>query len=1295
MTVSTPFADSSSKSDSGAPKFPKRLARSMVLALLAFAVIPVSLMAIAGYVRSRGMLHDQLEMQIHSIMHNNVELVALDMQTKSIRLDLIARRPGFIESAETLLSLHPRSMSFSEPYKQLISDFDTANRPDNRPLFDDFLLVSPDGNIYAASQTKWHGVSLAENSKYIGLAQNSESIMLYDFAPVLPNQIVIASVYPLKTPEGLDLGFLIGLTESASIQLTLEGITAFIPNSSGYFITTDNNYIHVDNYTHKLDGFIPSAEQKQVLQQSIAPLASQEDGTSPLLELDNQDGTSVVALVHWLPSIGASIVIEVPEEKAFGQLNSLIPFFIILFTLTFVAIFFVIWLGTNRFVNPVLDLVNTTRLFAEGDWLQRAPTERKDELGLLAYTFNKMADELSSLYRSLEHQIDERTDYIRTAAEVAQSIVSKFDLDELLDTTTLLIVERFGYYHAGIFMLDPTGVNASLQAAHGPAAEEMLESGHSLRVGSSSIVGWVAENNQSRAVTDVSDDAGHFKNKLLPETRAEAGIPIAVGNLVLGVLDVQSTTSKAFDQETIIVLQTLANQIATAIQNAKLATSTEVNLDELERLFRASRQITHAQNEIEVVDITARVLQDAPFISAIYTIKNNVLELASIYDPHSETSTSDIETTDTPVIALEKQLGESALIVDLEGHPALPQSLTRMPRQLGCLSAAYFPITHDGHLHSLIMLGARQKAQLSSATIQPYIGMSEMIVSTLDKVKAFAATNRRLLELEAVASTSQAVAAAGEMDTLYPVFHEKVRQILGDHSFVVALYDSKVDTITIPYLYEDGQVSSLDAFPMGEGLSSIIIRTGEPLMLVENTEQRAAALGAKIVGKSAKSWMGVPMQNSGKVIGALIVQDLEHEYSFSEEDLHFMVSLASQASSALLNARLLSDSRQRTIQLQSAAEIARDISGSLHLDELLSNAVEMIRERFDFYHASVFLIDSSGEYAVVRESTGDAGTQLKRSGHKLGVGSQSTVGYVAGSGKPLVLEDTAKDATYYANPLLPDTRAEAAIPMRVGERTLGVLDVQSTQPYTFTEEIVQTLNILADQLAVAVVNTELFAETQEHLSQHRLLQHITTSAASGTTLEEAMKGAVQGLQVTLSGDRVAILMLDKERGELKVSAAVGYSEADIEKMKISVGSGISGWVAANRKLLRINDVRKDSRYIEVSSNTRSELTVPLFYRKDLLGVINVESERVAAYDEADEEMLGTLAGSLAAIIANARLLEQVRRQADRERMLREITSKIRKSTNVQTILATTAGELNKAIGARRAQIKIDIDKNNG
>jgi GAF domain-containing protein len=609
---------------------------------------------------------------------------------------------------------------------------------------------------------------------------------------------------------------------------------------------------------------------------------------------------------------------------------------------------------------------------------------------------------------------------------------------------------------------------------------------------------------------------------------------------------------------------------------------------------------------------------------------------------------------------------------------------------MGYQSAAFLPIMKSSHLVGLIILGGT-KQLLTSTMIQPYTNIADLLSTTLDKISETEEKERQLSEREALASINQTVVESStDLAAFFSELHNRIRQNIGEYAFSVALYDEATQAISIPYMYEEGRTDKVDPYPMGEGLPSVLIRTGKPLLLVEEFDSRALELGAKPLGKPARSWMGAPMIIQNKTIGAMILKDPDREHAFNNENLEFFTALANQAASVIHNARLLEESKARAVQLETAAEIARDISGSLNLDELLAKAVNFIRERFNYYHASIFLMDPQGEFAVIREATGEAGAQMKRTAYKLGVGSKSIVGYVAGRGEPLIVNDTLKDATYFANPLLPNTRSEAAIPLMVGERIVGIMDVQSEHPFVFTEDNLRTLQILSDQLAVAVVNSELFAETQEHLSQHRLLHHITTSAASGTTLEEALESAVTGLQVTLGGDRVAIMLTDRERKILEVKAAVGYS-VEIMNLHVPIGTGITGWAAAHRRSLRVDNVKDDPRYIEGSSNTVSELAVPLIYRNEVLGVLNVESEMTSAYTENDEEMLGTLGGSLAAIIANARLIEQIRARAERERTLYEITNKIRHSTDMRSILAITAAELTKAVGARHAQIQITTE----
>ncbi len=723
-------------------------------------------------------------------------------------------------------------------------------------------------------------------------------------------------------------------------------------------------------------------------------------------------------------------------------------------------------------------------------------------------------------------------------------------------------------------------------------------------------------------------------------------------------------------------------------------TVTTFDAKRLLQIHEANYGVFQARTEKELTQAIQKALYTCPLPCLYYTTDDSGMERAVTYDPATRKSIKTApEQVELSPAEIAQYFSKEVNIVPLPTTD-LPEALSGVLASLECTRVAILPVIQDVVVIGALLVAARPDEPISEELIQPLARLAETIPTALDNVKAARATKQRLRELETITETSQSISSTNDLMQLYQVLHNQITASMGaDLNFAVITYDPQNEIIEIPFAVEDGERTKYDPFPIGEGLSSILIRTRQPLMLVEDAERRGRALGAKMIGRAPKSWLGCPLVIGGEAIGALVVQDVKQEKRFSQDDLRLLIALSAQVAGAIYNIRLLEDARRTALQLQTVAEISREVSSSLIVDNLLRQAVELVRERFNFYHASVFLVDANGEYAVIREATGEAGAQMKRSGHKLAVGSKSFVGHVTQYKESLVVNDIAKDPTYYANPLLPDTRAEASLPLKVGERVIGVLDVQSTRAYAFTDQNIKIMQILADQLAVAVVNSELFAEAQERLSQHRLLHHVTTAAASSTTIEEALNSAVQGLQVTLGGDQISILLADKDQKMLEVRSSIGYPNEESAKLKIPFGVGITGWVASKRQAQRVNDISKDSRFIAVNPKVRSELAIPLIYRNEVLGVLNVESPRANAYTENDEEMLGTLAGSLAAIIAHSRLLEQFRQQVERERLLYEITSKIRRTTSPDKILAITTNEIGKALNARHTEIAIKVEPN--
>lgn len=1261
------------------------LASTLVRTLLILIFIPLALLAGTAYFQTRALLREQAAAHAENLLTNQLRIIDHEIQAREDALQAQMAGGEIPRLIEIGLHANPHSEQFRSIRAEFIRQFQNARLQNDKPLFDQFLLINTEGEIKMASNEAWQGSVL--DPALLARREGYPSAAAYGLPPVYENEFVLVTVVEYKTARGSTLGFVAGIVEKENLQQLIQPLNGLAPLAKTYFLLSDNQFISNDPQSGEFKRIDPNSSSQEEIAARLSDLMHRQSPASESLDVITPDGEPALAQMQWFPRMQSGIVLETGTENIYSKLASLAPLTVLLVIGTLAGTGLVLIAGTRRVIRPLQSLTSITRRFAEGDWSQRAEVLKNDEVGALAASFNHMADQLSEIYRSLEEKVEERTRQIQTAAQVAQNVAAITDLDEMLNKTAELIVRQFGFYQASIFMVDRSGKYLNFKAGFGPATKQLIENRYRLEMGSASFVGWVSANNQPRIASDVSADALYLKHEALPETRSEASVPISLGGSVLGVLDVQSAQPAAFGKDTLVLLQTLANQIAAAVQTMELVERSQVNVQEIERLYRASQRMISADSEEEIINAGGAVLKEAPYAVLFFRAENGSWKIVASADrPRGLTSINGLRSEFQANIEETNAYLARGSVLESEISEAIPTPFRSILRALEMKSAALLPIRKHDTLAGVIMFGARDQS-LSKGAIQPYVNFAELISAALERVEAVRRMEKRLREVESLASINELIVSAPNLDVFFRALLEKIQQIIGNYSLTVALYDPKSDTISIPFNYENNEISSIESFPLGEGLTSILIRTRQPLMLVEDTERQAAALGAKVVGRPARSWMGAPMLVQNNPIGALILQDLEKEHAFDETDLKFFTTVAGQVAGVIHNAHLLDESKRKALQLETAAEIARDISGLLNLDELLVKAVNFIRERFHFYHAAVFLRDLAGEFAVIREATGNPGAQMKRAGYKIGIGSKSIVGFVSGRGESLVVNDTARDATYYANPLLPDTRAEAAFPLKVGERILGVLDVQSTQPFVFYEDNLRSLQILADQLAVAVANTELFAETQEHLSQHRLLHHITTTAASGSTIEESLESAVNGLQVTLGGDRVAILLADREKKMLEVKAAVGYA-SEAMAVKIEFGRGITGWVAAHRRPLRVRDVREDPRYIEVSASTRSELAVPLIYRNELLGVLNVESEQVDAYSDNDEEMLGTLGGSLAAIIANARLLEQIRLQAERERLIYEATSRIRRSTDISSILMSTASEITRLTGARFARINI-------
>jgi GAF domain-containing protein/HAMP domain-containing protein len=261
------------------------------------------------------------------------------------------------------------------------------------------------------------------------------------------------------------------------------------------------------------------------------------------------------------------------------------------------------WMLSRSVSLPLGDLVNVFRKVEEGDLNQKATVTTSDEIGALTVYFNRMLDRVRELQEGLESQVFERTAQLEAVNEVGQAVTAIVKPEELIHKVVHLITERFGHYYVALFLADANGRWAELKSATGETGRVLREARHRLEIGGKSMVGSSISQKKARIALDVGAEPVRFDNPLLPYTRSEIALPLFVGERVIGALDVQSTQQSAFGPQDIDTMQNMANQVAVALENARLFEETQLRLQELQKIQqRYIQQTWSARTENDVLE---------------------------------------------------------------------------------------------------------------------------------------------------------------------------------------------------------------------------------------------------------------------------------------------------------------------------------------------------------------------------------------------------------------------------------------------------------------------------------------------------------------------------------------------------------------------------------------------------------------------------------------------------------------------------------------------------------------------
>ena len=520
------------------------------------------------------------------------------------------------------------------------------------------------------------------------------------------------------------------------------------------------------------------------------------------------------------------------------------------------------------------------------------------------------------------------------------------------------------------------------------------------------------------------------------------GVPLLIGQKIFGVLGVQSfDDANIYQEHHRELLTTIASQAAIAIQNVQ---SFEETQERNKQLASLNEIIVSASRSLDLSEMLSDVL-----LKYLGAIKFD-MGLISIFNPQKEQ-------------------------LELLAGANIPDSILRKFKEdglTGTLCETVFKIEDVHFIEDLVEANNRDLQNLRSLDANVYLGVPlELRGKTVGTLCAFRRDDGRVSvnTINLAISVSRQIGASIENARL---FEESRKFRLGLERSTDAVFMTNIEGNIV---FANQSFEKIYGYPLDEvaGQNPRIIKSGQ------TPQEHYKYFWETLLNKGTVSGEIINMRRDGKLIhvdGTSIPILDENENILGFLAIHSDITKRKENEEAL---------QRRNEYLAASSEIGRLVTSTLDLKVIFSRAVNLIMERFGFYHASIFIVEETGFNAILQEATGIVGEQLKNRKHSLAVGSNSTVGKATSSGEVVVINNTATDSLHKYNPLLPETKAEAAIPLRIGNRIIGALDIQSREFDAFSEDNISILQLLSDQIAIGIDNARSYNIAQQAVEEMR------------------------------------------------------------------------------------------------------------------------------------------------------------------------------------------------------------------
>ncbi|GEM_PF-4060986 len=724
-----------------------------------------------------------------------------------------------------------------------------------------------------------------------------------------------------------------------------------------------------------------------------------------------------------------------------------------------------------------------------------------------------------------------------------------------------------------------------------------------------------------------------------------------------GVFVLASEEHRGLDAVAVDAMRLLLVQLRRALHVMHIQARLHVSLRISELLAEVTRQIEQARSYEELLRALLPILHHLRLDGVTLRLlgrRERDLYLADIHTLR--------ELSSAPKYAVTRELPMSRQFVDslfyereylfypdvADPELDVPDEIREQMRQRGLRSSITFPLRVRGRLIGMLVLYGALPMNEEEIS-QLFYALRDIVTYSVDRLRLFRQMEETIRQRELLYSALAELSASSTYDELLDalrkhtflgeadrnislnLFNQPWEDEMPDWSIVIARWTSLPEEVLKPRY-------ALHLFPEAEQL----LQPDMPTIIEDlAADTRLSAVTKQLYAKQFKggSTIFFPLLASGKWIGYLnaIFGEPRH---FPLEEVRTVMTLINQAAVIVQSLVRLQEMERRTQRLFAAAEVSKAATAITDLDRLLTEAVELIRERFGLYYAGIFLVDEQRKWAVLRAGTGEAGRKMLEAGHRLEVGGRSMIGACVATGEARIALDVGREAVRFNNPYLPETRSEMALPLRSGGETIGAMTIQSTEEAAFSEEDIVVLQTMADQLANAIQVSRLLRTTERHLEQLR--------AAYGDYTIEAWRRLVQR-----SG-----------------SLGYRYRGLDVEMVQEKGPLAERAWREGKPV------------YGRDEKTGMAAVAVPIKLRERVIGVLMMRA-REGEIEAGAVETVQAIGDRLAMALETTRLLEETRRRVMREHLVTQVGARVREQLEIESVLETALRELGRILDVRR------------